>query len=477
VNLALQLPSDSSNHAGDPLAFFSIPDYEAYRDHVHSFSGLIAVSFPQNLTLTGAGGIVSRRNAATGSLVGRLGLLPSSENAETASTFLVSENYFSVLGIGVLRGRTFATEDSSEEAASPSALISENYWQKRFDEDPTVLGKTVRLNGVAFTIVGFTPHNFVGTTVEAPDFWLPLGLEPLIHLDDNWLRNRERLLCRLVARLARGVSIEHAQAEMTLLAGQLRTCQDPHSDLGKPVRAVIWPGSPFPYPMKLVGGLGYAILLIMAAVDMVLLIACANVASLQLARAASRQSELGLRMSLGASRLRIIRQLLTESALLGLMAGAVALLLSWVFLQAMVVAAADAFPAEYGTFIFHVTPDPEIFAYTFCLSLVAGILPSTCVKRNAPAAMSSAACWPSSLPARSKRGCELPLQPPIPIQKPSPCPMLWLPRPDPAPCITPSTRKQPSPNCRYPIPDNSKFSAPSKSKSLPCRQAPRMRRK
>ena len=180
-----------------------------------------------------------------------------------------------------------------------------------------MLGKTIRLNGIAFTIVGITPHNFVGTNVEAPDFWLPLSLEPLVHPDDNWLRNRENLCCRLYGRLASDASIDQAQAEMTLVAGRLGTLHDIHSDWGKPAKAAIWPGSPFPYPLKQYGGLEYAILLIMAGVGMVLVIACANVASLQLARAASRQNELGMRLSLGASRLRIIRQLLTESALLG----------------------------------------------------------------------------------------------------------------------------------------------------------------
>jgi predicted permease len=396
VNLALMLRSGSGDQAVNPLAFFSIPDYEAYRDHVHSFDGLIAASNPQNLTLTGAGGVASQRSSSTGSLVGRLGLLPNGNNTETASTFLVSENYFSVLGVGAMRGRTFAAGESSKLSASPSALMSENYWQKRFGGDPAVLGKTIRLNGIAFTIVGITPHNFVGTSVEAPDFWLPLNLEPLIHPDDNWLRNRENLCCRILARLAPGVSIDQAQAEMTLLAGQLSTLHDPHSDLGKAAKAVIWPGSPFPYPMKLYGGLEYAILLIAAAVGMVLVIACANVASLQLARAASRQGELGMRMSLGASRLRIIRQLLTESALLGLVAGAVALFFSWAFLQVVVVMIADAFPAEYGTFIFHVTPDLGIFAYVFCLSLVAGILFGL-----APALESSGAALSSALKASS----------------------------------------------------------------------------
>jgi predicted permease len=400
VNLALMLHSGSGDQAVNPLAFFSIPDYEAYRDRVHSFNGLIASSNPQYLTLTGAGGVANQRSSSAGSLLGKLRLFPNQgNNTETASTFLVSENYFSVLGVGALRGRTFAAGESSKLSASPPALMSENYWQKRFGGDPGILGKTIYLNGIAFTIVGITPHNFVGTTVEAPDFWLPLSVEPLIHPDENWLRNRENLCCRILARLASGVSMDQAQAEMTLLAGQLSSLHDPHSDLGKPAKAVVWPGSPFPYPMKSYGGMEYAILLIMAAVAMVLVIACANVASLQLARAASRQGELGMRLSLGASRMRIIRQLLTESALLGLIAGALALLFSWAFLQVVVVLIADAFPAEYGTFIFHVTPDLGIFAYVFCVSLLAGILFGL-----APALESSGAAVSSALKASSGTG-------------------------------------------------------------------------
>jgi len=374
VNLAVQLQSGASDKSGDFQALFSIPDYEAYRDQVHSFSGLIAASIPENLTLTGTEEISGRRSSSDGSLVSRLIPLPSILNVETASTFFVSENYFSVLGPGALYGRSFAPEASTWLAASPSALISDNYWQKRFGRDPAILGKAVRLNGVAFTIVGITPHNFVGTSVTAPDFWLPLRLEPLVHPDDNWLRNRENLCCRVYGRLSPDASIGQAQAEMTLVAGHLSTLHASSSDLHKSTKAVIWPGSPFPYPLSQYGGLEYAILLIMVGVGMVLVIACANVASLQLARAAARQHELGMRLSLGASRLRIIRQLLTESALLGLVAGAVALLFSWAFLQTIVVAIADAFPEDYGTFIFHVTPDLEIFAYVFWLSLLAGVL-------------------------------------------------------------------------------------------------------
>src|SRR5216683_4389687 len=150
VNVALRL------HSGVTNARFSYADYEAYRDRLHSFSGVIAFSIDQ-LKLTDAGGIASQRSTQAGSLVGRLGLLrPGASNAEFASTFIVSENYFSVLGVAAVRGRTFESIGLPELAASPSVLISENHWQRRFAGDPAVLGKSIRLNGVAFTIVGIT---------------------------------------------------------------------------------------------------------------------------------------------------------------------------------------------------------------------------------------------------------------------------------------------------------------------------------
>src|SRR5262249_23926689 len=155
-----------------------------------------------------------------------------------------------------------------------------NYWQKRFAGNPSVLGQTIRLNGVAFTIVGITPHDFVGTSVEVPDFWLPISLEPLIDTNRHLLSDREDYCCRLFGRLAPGVTLDQAQAETTLLAGQLRDLHDPQSDWRKPATALVWPGSPFPLPLdRLSGKLTYAVLLIMFVVAMVLVIACANVAS------------------------------------------------------------------------------------------------------------------------------------------------------------------------------------------------------
>ena len=113
-----------------------------------------------------------------------------------------------------------------ELAATPSVLISENYWQKRFAGDPAILGKTIYLNGLAVTVVGITPRDFVGTGVGAPAFWLPVSMEPLIHADDQWLRDRENQRYRLFGRLASGVSIGQAQAEMSPIADHLRTLHE-----------------------------------------------------------------------------------------------------------------------------------------------------------------------------------------------------------------------------------------------------------
>ena len=397
VNLSL------IQQSGDPEYDFSYPDFKAFQENLHSFSGVIAHSVDR-LTLSGAGAVI--RDPA-GGLLGSLGLLPPDAiNAEFATTFEVSENYFSILGVNAVRGRTFDAMSAAELAASPSVLISENYWQKRFGGDPAVLGKVVRLNGVSFAIIGITPHDFAGTGIEAPDFWFPLSLVPLIHPDGNWLHARENGWLRPFGRLAPGVTIAQAQAEMTAVANRIRTFHDPHSELSKPVVARVKPGSPFPRDLD--NGLKLAILFLMVAVGMVLVIACANVASLQLARAASRQNELCLRLSLGATRGRVVRQLLTESALLGLIAGLIALLFTWALLRIAVTTIAGAVPPEWGSFVLNVTPDLKIFAYVFTISLIAGIFfglaPALESSRSALASAANVSAVSSPIRSRRMRG-------------------------------------------------------------------------
>jgi putative ABC transport system permease protein len=389
VNLALMRDSSATDY------LFSYPDYEAYRNSVHSFSGLVAFRLAR-VTVSNAGGMISGRASTASSGPGRLGLLRSgSSNAEFATVYVVSENYFKVLGVAALHGRAFESISIPELAASPSVLISEGYWRRRFAGDSAILGKTIHLNGIAVSIAGFAPRDFVGTGIGEPAFWLPLSIEPLINGDDQWLTKRENQRYRLFGRLASGVGIGQAQGEMSPIADHLRTLHDPHSESAKPATVLVWPGSPFPLPLKQYGGLTLSILLIMAAAGMVLAVACANVGSLQLARARSRENELRTRLSLGASRIRLIRQLLTESALVGLLAGVLALLFTWALLKVAVILTTNALPVEFGALVFDVTPDLQIFAYVVAVSLIAGMLSGL-----APAMESSR----SALAANSRAG-------------------------------------------------------------------------
>jgi predicted permease len=368
VNMALTRPTGTATFQ------FSYPDYEAYRDSVPAFAGLIAFS-NERLTLSNAGESVSQRAAAAVSSLGRLGLLGAGTgNAEFASTFAVSDNYLQVLGVPVFRGRGFESFAASERAASPPVLISENYWQKRFGGDESILGRTIHLNGIAVTIVGITPHDFIGTGVSVPDFWMPLSLEPLVHGNDRWLTDRENEKCRLFARLTPGTGVGQAQTQVAAIADRLRALHDPRVEAARPASALVWPGSPFPLPLKMYAGLTPTILLIMAAAAMVLVVACANVGSLQLARARSRQPELLTRRALGAGRGRLIRQLLTESAVVSLVSGVMALLVTWALLRVSVKLVSESVPPEFGTLVFNVTPDPGIFAYVLAISVIAGVL-------------------------------------------------------------------------------------------------------
>ena len=397
VNLALK------RDTGPSQSSFSYPDYEAFRDSLPCFNGLIAYR-PAQLTFSERGGMKKPRTPPSGSALGRLGLLRQGVgSAEFATVFVVSDNYFSVLGVKMLQGRGFESVGIAELSSNLPALISENYWQKRFGGDPKTVGKTIYLNGAAVTISGITPRDFAGTGMGAPAFWLPIKAEPLLHPDVQWLQNRENHPYRLFGRLASGVSIRQAQARMDPIADNLRPLHDPHSEWAKPATVLVWPGSPFPLPLEEYGGLTLSILLIMAAAGMVLVVACANVGSLQLARARSRENELRTRMALGASRLRLIRQLFTESALVGILAGGVALLFTWALLKGAAMMMANAVPGEYGGLVFDVAPDLEIFAFVTAVSLIAGMLSGFVPAIESSRSRLTSSVGGGTLPLRSRR--------------------------------------------------------------------------
>jgi macrolide transport system ATP-binding/permease protein len=365
VNIALVRDSGPTND-------FSYPDYEAYRDSLHSFSGLVA-SQAMTARLSNAGGPPGLEASIEGSGLGRLGLIsPRIAGGERAQVNVVSENYFEVLGVTPIRGRSFESLSPAELQNQPSVLISENYWQRRFDGDPEIIGKIIRLNDVAVTIIGVTPRDFQGTGFGAPPFWAPISIDPLLNRDDQWLNQRENQRYRLHGRLAPGVSMAQAQAEMNPIANQLRALHDPESSSAEPAAVLVYPGSPMTVQPN--GQIDPLISWIMFAAALVLAVACANVGSLQLARARSRQHELSTRLSLGVSRPRVVRQLLTESVLVGLLAGVSALFLTWAFLQELSRQLFGAFPLEMGSLAFDATPDFEIVIYVLAVSLAAGIL-------------------------------------------------------------------------------------------------------
>ncbi len=236
-----------TDYQGKYDATFSFADYEAYRDHNQVFSGMIAAAGDE-VALSGVGGAPGAGGSMEGRLASAVGFrLPSlmSGGAEFVTASIVSDNYFSVLGVSAVRGRTFRPNDPHKHTSSPGVLVSENYWQRRFRGDPALLGRSVKLNGAAFTVIGITPRDFMGTNLNVPNFWIAIRQWDLLHPGSDIIHDRENACCRLYGRLAPGTRLSEAQAEMNLLADQLRSQHAPHSDASKPMTIQLSSGSPF----------------------------------------------------------------------------------------------------------------------------------------------------------------------------------------------------------------------------------------
>jgi putative ABC transport system permease protein len=235
---------------------------------------------------------------------------------------------FTTLGIKPLLGRVLAEDENPVDTAAPVLLISESFWQRHFNRDPNVLGKVLRVDGTDKTVIGVMPKNFYMFDDHA-DFWTPM----------NWTHTElasTQYQLGAMARLKPGVSIQQAQAEMETLASQQATA-DPvrNKNLGVKLQ---------PMADALYGDLRSPLLLLQGAVGLVLLIGCANVAGLLLARAASRRTEIALRTAIGAGRWRIICQLVTESLPLSLLGGVLGILFAWGGLKLFIAAAPPGFP-------------------------------------------------------------------------------------------------------------------------------------
>ncbi len=337
---------------------FSYPFYKYLHGHNESFEDLCA--FRQGIdrvTLHVSGGTTE-------------------EAWERAKVHLVSGNYFQVLGVTAILGRVFNDSDDSL-TAPPAAVLSYPFWRDRFQLHRSVLGQTVVLNGTAFTIAGVAAPEFFGERVEpAPDFFLPLSSQPKIlvqgsYLGANALDARDVYWLNLMGRLKPSASLKTAQADVTIRLRQHfleQAGSHPSAQVRRQIENVAIQLKP--------GGSGISALrflysqplhLLMTVVVVVLLLACANVATLLLARAAKRRPEFLARLALGATRGRLIRQVLTESILLSFLGGVAGLLFAWWSVKGLTLVL--KVPS-----VVKIRPEPIVLAFTFLTCLLTGIL-------------------------------------------------------------------------------------------------------
>jgi predicted permease len=302
--------------------------------------------------------------------------LSGPNGAERVFGRYVSSNYFTVLGVIPAAGRLFFPTDDVEVGGSPIVVLSHGLWTRRFNQDPQVVGQTVRVSGHAFTVVGVAPEGFQGTNVLHADLWLPHGMAGVVGLHgaqpgaanaagsgngNSWQRPRHGLQA-MGGRLKPGVTVAQAAAEFDAL-GRALAADDPGLK-GSSLKVVA--SSPIPGKILPVGPF---LAILMAIVSIVLVIACANLAGVLLARATARRREIAVRLAIGASRGRLVRQLLTETMLLFLLGGVAGLLLARVMTSALV-ALLPVLPIPINVAL---GLDTRIVLFTTGLSLIAAL--------------------------------------------------------------------------------------------------------
>jgi predicted permease len=327
-------------HNGLDWSLQSYPNYKEYRDRNTVLSGLFVYRV-----------VVSS--------------LTANNSSQRVWGYLVSGNYFDVLGVKPLLGRAFLPEEDQTPDSRPVVVVSYNCWQHRFGGDPQIVGKTVEFNSRPFTIIGVAPKGFIGTEVAYdPEMFIPVMMAKTIEPGSTWIDRRDSNNLFTVGRLKPGVSFAQARVQLETLTAQL--AKDYPENVGRGIRL----GKPGLFIPDIASSV-FAFTGLLAAVGaLVILLACVNLANLLIARATERRREIALRLAVGASRKRLVRQLLTESLLISVSGGAAGVLLAAAINRAV---RNIRLPSDV-TLLFDLRTDWRVLSFALLLSIATGIL-------------------------------------------------------------------------------------------------------
>jgi predicted permease len=351
-----RLVTVSASRGQGVSATSNYPDFVDYRDRNEVFEGLVAY-MQRALTLSEGG------------------------QAERIQGLIVSGNYFTALRVRPALGRGFLPEEDKTASTHPVVVMSYGLWRRRFGGDPGVVGKPVSLNGAAFTVVGITPSEFNGTVAGgAPDIYVPIMMMAQISTSAFDQLNllfgpRSRSLSgwlQVLGRLKPGVSREQAAVAMTTLGGQIARAH-PNADGSPRVEPKILIEDGSRGHTNLLRDIRFPLQMLTAIVGLILLIACANVANLLLERAGKRQKEISIRLALGAGRMRLIRQLLTESVLLSVLGGGAGLALA-ASISGLMVSFTPPNNNAFSSLTLDNRFDWRVLGFTLAVSLLTGVL-------------------------------------------------------------------------------------------------------
>jgi predicted permease len=332
----------SRNVHGEP-GLFSYPEYKIYRDHNHVFTGLLAYEPFLEATLGG-------------------------ESPAQLMGAATSCNYFDVLGERPELGRVFVDADCNAPGASAVVVLSDDLWRSRFGADPSIVGKSVSLNRAKFVVIGIAAPGFGGLDPWPSAFWAPVTMQKELEPARDFLNEDNTGWLGMLGRMQGDASIEEVRSDLRVIAARIDE-QYPGRTTTLVVHRASFMGRPEERTVVFaIGGV------VLAAVGLVLLIACANVANLLLARASARQKEIVIRLSIGGSRWQIVRQLLTESLLIAFLGGTLGSLVAFWSMEGIAQFVLAHLPHGAPRLVWNVNPDLRVWGYSLALTALTGIV-------------------------------------------------------------------------------------------------------